>query len=91
MCDAPDAFPPAPLTAVPHLAGDGKSGPPPVSLKPLTILAAMAPIASHRRYFFPDESAPIRALQSPPSETPTVADRLARIERELDAIRREAA
>jgi hypothetical protein len=42
-------------------------------------------------YFWPDESAPIRALQQPPTEAPTVADRLERIERELDAIRKEAA
>ena len=42
-------------------------------------------------YFWPDQSAPIRALIMPPSEAPTVADRLERIERELDAIRREAA
>lgn len=42
-------------------------------------------------YFWPDESAPIRALLIPPSEAPTVADRLERIERELEAIRKEAA
>ena len=40
---------------------------------------------------FPDETAPIRALFAGGiAPAPTVADRLERIERELDAIRREA-
>ena len=42
-------------------------------------------------YFFPDETGPIRELWGCAEERPTVATRLERIERELDAIRREAA
>lgn len=42
-------------------------------------------------YLFPDESKPIRDLWDRAEDAPTVAERLARIERELDAIRREAA
>lgn len=42
-------------------------------------------------YLFPAESAPIIDLMTAPTEGPTVADRLARIERELNAIRQEAA
>ena len=42
-------------------------------------------------YFFPEETRPITQLWNRAVETPTVADRLERIERELDAIRKEAA
>jgi len=42
-------------------------------------------------YLFPAEARAICELMAPPCEQPTVADRLERIERELDAIRREAA
>lgn len=42
-------------------------------------------------YLFPDESGPIRELWGRAEDAPTVSDRLERIERELDAIRREAA
>jgi hypothetical protein len=41
--------------------------------------------------FFPDQSAPILELFAITADNPTVGDRLERIERELDAIRREAA
>lgn len=41
-------------------------------------------------YLFPDESAPIRQLWEP-VESPTPAERIDRIERELDALRRLAA
>ncbi len=42
-------------------------------------------------YLFPDESKPVRDLWERAEDAPTVAERLARIERELDAIRRESA
>lgn len=42
-------------------------------------------------YFFPDESAPIRQLWERAETTLTVAERCARIERDLDAIRRASA
>lgn len=43
-------------------------------------------------YYFPEECAELRAmLTGTPVEIPTVKDRLERIERELDAIRRVAA
>jgi hypothetical protein len=42
-------------------------------------------------YFFPDECAPIREAFEHPTEPLTTADRVARIEHELDAIRREIA
>ncbi len=42
-------------------------------------------------FLFPDESKPLRDLIDGPSEPPTFAERLERIERELDAIRKEAA
>ncbi len=42
-------------------------------------------------YFWPDETEVIRNLLVPVTETPTVDDRIARIERELAAIRAEAA
>ena len=42
-------------------------------------------------YFFPEHCGPIHELWSGAVETPTIADRLERIERELDALRREAA
>ena len=41
--------------------------------------------------FFPDQSAPVLQLFSVTADTPTVDDRIERIERELAAIRREAA
>ena len=42
-------------------------------------------------YFFPDQTGPVRDLIIPPPVALTVADRLERIERELEAIRKEAA
>lgn len=42
-------------------------------------------------YFFPDEFALVAELWGRATDEPTVEDRVARIERELDAIRREAA
>ena len=42
-------------------------------------------------YFFPDEFGIVCELWACTDRKPTVADRLERIERELDAIRREAA
>lgn len=42
-------------------------------------------------YFWPEETATIRELCGFAPQSLTIADRLARIERELDAIRKEAA
>tara|TARA_R110000868_G_scaffold410473_1_gene698586 strand:+ start:139 stop:474 length:336 start_codon:yes stop_codon:yes gene_type:complete len=42
-------------------------------------------------YFWPAETESIRSLLIPVSEAPTMDDRIARIERELAAIRQEAA
>lgn len=42
-------------------------------------------------FFFPDESKPIRELWERAEDTPTVAERCARSERELAAIRRKTA
>ncbi len=41
-------------------------------------------------YFFPEQTATIRALQAPPAEVPSIDDRIARIDRELDEIRKQA-
>ncbi len=40
-------------------------------------------------YFFPEQSSPIRELWERAIVAPTAADRLERIERDLDAIRKE--
>lgn len=42
-------------------------------------------------YFWPEQSEPIRNVLMPAPSTPTTADRIDRIERELNAIRREVA
>ena len=42
-------------------------------------------------YFFPDQAAPVFELWGRAVETLTVADRVARIEHDLDAIRKEMA
>ena len=42
-------------------------------------------------FLFPEESRPIRELWERAEDAPSIPDRLERIERELDAIRREAA
>lgn len=42
-------------------------------------------------YFFPDETAPIRDLWERAGDQLTITDRIARIERDLAAIRKEAA
>lgn len=42
-------------------------------------------------YFFPDEAAPIRQLWERGAEAPTANERIERIERDLEAIRKELA
>jgi hypothetical protein len=42
-------------------------------------------------YFFPDEAAPVRQLWERGAEAPTANERIERIERDLEAIRKELA
>ncbi len=44
----------------------------------------------YRKDISHEERATIRALQAPPAEVPSIDDRIARIDRELDEIRKQA-
>lgn len=62
-----------------------------IAVASLSALSFMVWRFARLEYYFPDQCGPLRELREHVKEAPTVSDRLERIERELEAIRKEAA